>query len=99
MLRNRVVATRRDFDPTHYSQDDLDRIKLEDGIRIHEDTKVALDIYGRDTKTTTVKPFVLVVSQSTEHAGKLKQMIGSQGFFNGYYADKVMEIHSNQTGG
>jgi len=98
-VKEPAVATRRDFDPTHYSQDDLDRIKLEDGIRIHEDTKVALDIYGRDTKTTTVKPFVLVVSQSTEHAGKLKQMIGSQGFFNGYYADKVMEIHSNQTGG
>ena len=98
-VKEPAVATRRDFDPTHYSQDDLDRIKLEDGIRIHEDTKVALDIYARDTKTNPVKPFVLVVSQSTEHAGKLKQMIVSQGFFDGYYADKVMEIHSNQTGG
>ena len=98
-VKEPAVATRRDFDPTHYSQEDLDRIKLEDGIRIHEDTKVALDIYARDTKTNPVKPFVLVVSQSTEHAGKLKQMIVSQGFFDGYYADKVMEIHSNQTGG
>jgi len=98
-VKEPAVATRRDFDPTHYSQDDLDRIKLEDGIRLHEDTKVALDIYGRDTKTTTVKPFVLVVSQSTDHARKLKEMIVSQGFFDGYYADKVMEIHSNQTGG
>jgi len=98
-VKEPAVATRRDFDPTYYSQDDLDRIKLEDGIRIHEDTKVALDIYARDTKTNPVKPFVLVVSQSTEHAGKLKQMIISQGFFDGYYADKVMEIHSNQTGG
>ena len=25
-------------------------------------------------------------------------MIMSQGFFDGYYADKVMEIHSNQSG-
>jgi len=41
------VATRKDFDPTHYSDEELDRIKLEDGIRIHEDTKVALDIYAR----------------------------------------------------
>jgi type III restriction enzyme len=71
-VKEPAVATRRDFDPTHYSQDDLDRIKLEDGIRIHEDTKVALDIYARDTRTNPVKPFVLVVSQSTEHAGKLK---------------------------
>ena len=39
------------------------RIKLEDGIRIHEDTKVALDIYARDNKVKPVKPFVLVVAQ------------------------------------
>ena len=98
-VKEPAVATRKDFDPTHYTQEDLDRIKLEDGIRLHEDTKVALDIYARDAKTNLVKPFVLVVSQNTEHARKLKEMIVSQGFFDGYYADKVMEIHSNQTGG
>jgi len=98
-VKEPAVATRKDFDPSHYTPEDLDRIKLEDGIRIHEDTKVALDIYARDMKVDSVKPFVLVVSQNTEHAGKLKEMISSQGFFDGYYADKVMEIHSNQTGG
>jgi type III restriction enzyme len=98
-VKEPAVATRKDFDPTHYTQEDLDRIKLEDGIRLHEDTKVALDIYARDAKTNLVKPFVLVVSQNTEHARKLKELIVSQGFFDGYYADKVMEIHSNQTGG
>jgi type III restriction enzyme len=98
-VKEPAVATRKDFDPSHYTLEELDRIKLEDGIRIHEDTKVALDIYARDTMTRTVKPFVLVVSQSTEHAGRLKEMIVSQGFFDGYYADKVMEIHSNQSGG
>jgi type III restriction enzyme len=98
-VKEPAVATRKDFDPVHYTQEDLDRIKLEDGIRLHEDTKVALDIYARDTKTKHVKPFVLVVSQNTEHARKLKEMIVSQGFFDGYYADKVMEIHSNQSGG
>ena len=98
-VKEPAVATRKDFDPTHYTQDDLDRIKLEDGIRLHEDTKVALDIHARDTKANHVKPFVLVVSQNTEHARKLKELIVSQGFFDGYYADKVMEIHSNQTGG
>lgn len=98
-VKEPAVATRKDFDPSHYTPEDLDRIKLEDGIRIHEDTKVALDIYARDTKVNQVKPFVLVVSQNTEHAGKLKEMISSKGFFDGYYANKVMEIHSNQTGG
>src|SRR3989339_1769093 len=74
------------------------RIKLEDGIRIHEDTKVVLDIYARDNKVKPVKPFVLVVAQDTTHAGKLKHLIISNAFFEGNYADKVMEIHSSQTG-
>ena len=41
--------------------------------------KLLLDIYARDTKANPVKPFVLVVAQNTEHAGKLKEMIMSQG--------------------
>src|SRR5208283_1967319 len=97
-VKEPAVATRRDFDPSPYTPEDLDRIKLEDGIRLHEDTKVALDIYARDANARPVKPFVLVVSQSTDHAGKLKEMICSPGFFDGRYADKVMEIHSNQSG-
>ncbi|HHT9111395.1 MAG TPA: DEAD/DEAH box helicase [Candidatus Brocadiaceae bacterium] len=97
-VKEPAVATRKDFDPSQYSADELDRIKLEDGIRIHEDTKVALDIYARDNKTNPVKPFVLVVSKDTNHAGKLRQLIISNAFFDGNYTDKVMEIHSSQTG-
>lgn len=98
-VKEPAVATRKDFDPSHYQEEELDRIKLEDGMRLHEDTKVALDIYARDTKTRPVKPFVLVVAKDTTHAAQLKSLICSPGFFDGYYADKVMEIHSNQTGG
>ena len=72
---------------------------MEDGIRIHEDTKVALNIYARDNRAKEVNPFVLVVAKDTNHAGKLKELITSNAFFEGYYADKVMEIHSSQTGG
>lgn len=97
-VKEPAVATRKDFDPTKYSIDELDRIKLEDGIRIHEDTKVALDIYFRDSKTKLVKPFVLVVAKDTEHASQLRQLIQSKAFFDGRYADKVMEIHSSQRG-
>lgn len=97
-VKEPAVATRKDFDPTRYSVDELDRIKLEDGIRIHEDTKVALDIYYRDSKTKLVKPFVLVVAKDTEHASQLRQLIQSKAFFDGRYADKVMEIHSSQRG-
>jgi type III restriction enzyme len=97
-VKEPAVATRKDFDPAKYSAEDLDLIKLEDGLHIHEDTKVALDIYARNNKATPVKPFVLVVAQNTDHAGRLMALIKSTAFFNGRYADKVMEIHSNQTG-
>ncbi|MDP2682219.1 MAG: DEAD/DEAH box helicase family protein [Deltaproteobacteria bacterium] len=97
-VKEPAVATRKDFDPSQYALEDLDRIKLEDGIRIHEDTKVALDIFARDNKMSIVKPFVLVVAKDTDHASKLRELITSSAFFEGRYADKVMEIHSNQTG-
>ncbi len=98
-VKEPAVATRKDFDPTHHSAEEVDRIKLEDGIRLHEDTKVALDIYSRDARVHAVKPFVLVVAKDTRHAAQIKDLIVSTSFFEGYYADKVMEIHSNQRGG
>lgn len=97
-VKEPAVATRKNFDPAQYTAQELDRIKLEDGMRIHEDTKVALDIYAKDNRTERVKPFVLVVAKDTEHASALKTLIGSPGFFEGHYADKVMEIHSAQKG-
>jgi len=97
-VKTPAVATRKDFDPSQHSDEELDRIKLEDGIRIHEDSRVALDIYARDNKTFAVRPFVLVVAKDTQHAGQLKELIASKGFFEGRYADKVMEIHSAQRG-
>lgn len=94
------VATRKNFDPSKYKDDPsrLDQIKIEDGIRLHEDTKVALDIYARDTKTTRVKPFILIVAKDTDHAREIRNLIQSDSFFNGRYADKVIEVHSNQSG-
>jgi len=99
-VKEPAVATRKNFDPSKYSNNltELDKLKLEDGVRIHEDTKVALDIFARDNKVKQVKPFVLVVAKDTNHASELKDVITSNGFFKGYYADKVIEIHSNQRG-
>ncbi len=99
-VKEPAIATRRDFNPDQYRNDpkELDLIKLEDGIRIHEDTKVALDIYARDTGNRLVRPFVLVVARDTDHAKEIRTMIESDRFFEGRYTGKVMEIHSNQRG-
>ncbi|MFH1252739.1 MAG: DEAD/DEAH box helicase family protein [Candidatus Uhrbacteria bacterium] len=99
-VKEPAIATRRDFNPDQYCNDpkELDLIKLEDGVRIHEDTKVALDIYSRDTNNRLVRPFVLVVARDTDHAKEIREMIESERFFEGRYKGKVMEIHSNQRG-
>jgi len=99
-VKEPAIATRRDFNPDQYRNDpkELDLIKLEDGIRIHEDTKVALDIYSRDTNNRLVRPFVLVGARDTDHAKEIWDTIESERFFEGRYKGKVMYIHSNQRG-
>src|SRR3989339_99659 len=99
-VKEPAVAPRKDFNPDQYRNDpkELDLIKLEDGVRIHEDTKVALDIYARDTGNRLVRPFVLVVARDTDHAKEIRTMIESDRFFEGRYRGKVMEIHSSLRG-
>lgn len=99
-VKEPAIATRKDFNPDQYKHDpkELDLIKLEDGVRIHEDTKVNLEIYARDTGKRIVRPFVLVVARDTDHAREIRAMIESERFFEGRYRGKVMEIHSNQRG-
>lgn len=91
-----AVATRRDFRVADYSQEQLEQIKLEDGIHHHEYVKAELDIYARNTGNKPVKPFVLVVAQDTQHASQLKETV--EALFDGRYKGKVIEVHSNQTG-
>lgn len=97
-VKEPAVATRKNFDPKQCTPEELDMLKLEDGIKIHENTKVDLDIYARNNNAKLVKPFVLVVAKDTSHAEWLEEQIKSDNFFNGYYKDKVMQIHSQQKG-
>ena len=93
-----VVFTRRDFRPEEYTPDQLDHEKLNDGLRIHEETKSHLEVYARSHGKDIVKPFVLVVARDTDHSKQLMEYIKSAEFFGGYYADKVIEINSAQRG-
>ena len=45
-----------------------------------------------------VKPFLLVIARDTTHAGQLLQLIQSDGFFEGRYRDKVIQVDSSKTG-
>jgi len=97
-VKEPAVATRKDFRPDNYSKEQLERIKLEDGIHHHEHVKVELDVYSRQNDVPKVKPFMLVVAQDTTHAKELRQQIESDDFFEGRYKGRVIEVHTNQSG-
>jgi type III restriction enzyme len=97
-VKEPAVVTRKDFNPSGMSPDEIERLKLEDGIRLHESVKVELETYARESDNEIVKPFLLVIARDTTHAGQLLQSIQSDAFFEGRYRDKVIQVDSSQTG-
>ena len=97
-VKEPAVATQKNFDPSRFSAAEIEKIKLEDGIRLHEDVKVRLETYARETEQKIVKPFVLVIARDTTHAGELLRLIQSDGFFAGRYKEKVIQVDSSKTG-
>lgn len=97
-VKEPVVCTRRDFMPEQYigREEELDRIKLIDGIRIHIQTKATLDVYARNYGEPFMKPFILVVAKDIAHSRQIRDFLTSAEFYDGYYADKVLEINSKQ---
>ncbi|MDD3584630.1 MAG: DEAD/DEAH box helicase family protein [Kiritimatiellae bacterium] len=97
-VKEPAVATRENFDPNAYSPEGLEKVKLEDGVRIHENTKVELEVYSRNNDKPIVKPFMLVVATDTTHANALQQVIEGDTFFEGRYKGKVIQVHSKVRG-
>lgn len=93
-VKEPAAVTQRGFDPKAHSAEDLEKIKLEDGIRLHESTKVELLTYARENGVKVVKPFMLVIARDTTHASQLKALIESSAFYEGRYADKVIQVDS-----
>src|SRR6266850_128402 len=89
-VKEPAVATQKNFDPNRFSAAEIEKIKLEDGIRLHENVKVHLETYARQTSQSIVKPFVLVIARDTTHAGELLKLVKSEGFFEGRYREKVI---------
>ena len=97
-VKEPAVVTQKNFDPSQFTPEQIERIKLEDGVRLHENTKVELETYARQTEQRIVKPFMLIIARDTTHAGQLMQLIQSDEFFEGCYKDKVIQVDSSQTG-
>ena len=81
-----------------YSEDDIEEMKLKDGIKLHERRKAIVYKYCIDNGLEQVKPIVLVACKDTTHAKKIKEKIDSDAFFGGRYVGKVIEIDSSTRG-
>jgi len=94
-VKEPAVVTRKDFNPVGKSPDAIQQMKLEDGVRLHESVKVDLETYARENSERIIKPFVLIIARDTTHAAELMAMIQSDAFFQGRYADKVIQVDSS----
>lgn len=81
-----------------YSAEDIEEMKIRDGLTLHENRKKVVYQYCLDNNLDYVKPIVLIACKDTEHAKKIRAMIDSDSFNNGRYRGKVIEIHSNMKG-
>jgi len=97
-VKEPAVVTRKNFNPAGMSHEEIERLKLEDGVRLHESVKVELETYARESGKPIVKPFLLVIARDTTHAGQLMQLIQSDAFFAGEYREKVIQVDSSRTG-
>jgi len=97
-VKEPAVVTRKNFNPAGMSPEEIERMKLEDGVRLHESVKVELETYARETDNKIVKPFLLVIARDTTHAGSLLALIQSVDFFEGRYKGKVIQVDSSRTG-
>lgn len=97
-VKEPAVVTQRNFSASAHTPEEVEKIKLEDGVRLHETTKVELLTYARENGVPLVKPFMLVIARDTTHAAQLKSLIESAQFYEGRYAGKVIQVDSSRTG-
>lgn len=89
-----TVAKRRNFERKGMSDEELDKLKIEDAISIHEQTKLHLELYAKNNNLPVVKPFILIVCKSIKHATETYNLIKNE-MFDGRYADKILQIDSS----
>ncbi|HWP93312.1 MAG TPA: DEAD/DEAH box helicase family protein [Thermodesulfobacteriota bacterium] len=97
-VKEPAVVTQKNFDPSQFTPAQIEEIKLQDGVRLHENTRVELETYARQTENHIVKPFMLIIARDTTHASQLMGLIQSDKFFDGQYKDKVIQVDSSRTG-
>ena len=88
------VAGRENFDSSKYDEEALEKIKMEDGVRIHESTKIHLQNFASEQGQKPIKPFMLIIAQNMAHANEIEKTLKGDDFFEGSYKNKIRVVHS-----
>lgn len=94
-VKSPAIAYRSDFQTQGKTDEEIEHIKLEDAITLHEDVKTELEVFANNTGNKKVKPFILVVCRDINHAKNTLEYIKSAAFYQGEYAAKVIQIDSS----
>jgi type III restriction enzyme len=97
-VKEPAVVTQKNFDPSQFGPAQIEKIKLEDAVRVHEATKVELATWAKNSGLPRVKPFILVIARDTTHASDLIRLMESDQFFEARYRGKVIQVDSSKTG-
>ena len=101
VVKKPAVVGRSDFNKALYGDtksEELENLKIKDGIKVHESIKAELQVYADNKKTKLVKPFMMIVAENIKHAEDLKAKIEGDDFEDGRYKDKVIVVNSKQNG-
>lgn len=89
-----TVAKRKNFQKDGIPEKELDMIKIEDAISIHEQTKTHLALYAKQHNAPLIKPFILVICKNIQHARETLELIENE-MYNGRYKGKGLQIDSS----
>lgn len=91
-----TVARRKNFAWSDLSNEELDMLKIEDAINIHERTKIQLELYAKNNNLPVVKPLMLIACQYVADAKRVFDLFKGD-LFGGRYKEKVLQVDSSTT--
>ncbi|MBA7517558.1 hypothetical protein ES705_09612 [subsurface metagenome] len=75
-------------------EDELEELKLLDGIELHKRKKVYLEEYCRNNNRPFIKPLTFISTKNIKHGEKIQNKIESDNFMNGEFKGKTVYVHS-----
>lgn len=93
-VKDPTIAGRKNFDKKDWSAEEIENMKLVDGINVHERTKTAIELYAKQNGRHVVHPFILVACRDIAHAKAVAKKLESDTILHGRYKGKVLRIDS-----